>query len=154
MSFLHPFVMTRSLVLFLTAREAVQVYVFFRHHFDVSVMSQHFSPSEPYQDIMMLEVHPPIFEPYVGTSSEKLESDPFMATHTYSPETSPSKPTSLFAFPSDSVAISSTRGSCICRKGCGRGFIRTHAIPCGRGCDCGHGCQDASVGWGNGFISS
>ena len=59
----------------------------------------------------MLDVHPPIFKPYVGTSSEESKPDPSMATPTYSLEMDPSKPTSLFALPLKSVMIPSTMGS-------------------------------------------
>ena len=75
----------------------------------------------------MSEVHPPIFEPYVGTSSEESKPDPFMATPTYYLETDPFKPPSPFAFPLDSVAVSSTMGSYVSGRGCGHGHGRRDA---------------------------
>ena len=102
----------------------------------------------------MAKVHPPIFEPYIGTSSEELEPDPSMLTPVCSPKMDPSKPTFPFVFPSNSLAVSSTMGSRVSRREHGHGFIRTCAIPYGHGRGHGHRRRDAYVGWGNGFISS
>ena len=79
-----------------------------------------------------------------------------MVTPTYSPKTDPFEPTSLYVVSLDSMIVYSTMGSHVSGRGFGRSFIHTHAIQRGRGQKCGHGRghEDASVGWGNSFISS
>ena len=101
-----------------------------------------------------MELHPPFYEPDSDASSEDSESDPSMVTPNYSLEMDPSEPTSMFLFPFDSAAVSSTMGSCVIGRGYGRGFIRTCAVSRGQGCGRGCGCGDVSRGWGNNFVSS
>ena len=57
--------------LLLTAKGVVRAYIFFQHHVDVSRMSQHFNPTNLYPNIVMTEVHLPIFERYIDTTSEE-----------------------------------------------------------------------------------
>ena len=67
-------------MLLLTVREAVQMYIFFWHHFGVSMISQHFSPTNLYPNIVMIEVHPPFFEPYGGVRARSFYGDAYVFT--------------------------------------------------------------------------
>ena len=96
-------------------------------------MSQHFSPQDPYDDIVMTEAHPP-FLIYGDPSSFKADFDPSM-TIIYTIKTNP-----LDASPPHVIRLDSETSS----------FMRSHVsgYGCGCGCKCGHG------GWENSYVSS
>ena len=120
--------------LVLTVMATLCVYVFFRCHFSMSVLNQNFTPTDPYDDIIMHTAHPkvvptPVYEPipeYVPMAMDPEDEDP-------SKEEDPSEGVddpitnwnidskSSFYY-SDSSAPSS-RGSRISTRGrgCGRG---------------------------------
>ena len=89
------------------------------------------------------------------TLTVSLDSDPSEPSYiTYHVETDPFEPSylSVIRLMSDSSS-SSTAPHHSPPPVRGRGFIRTCAVPCGRGCARGGGCGDvAPGGFGNGFL--
>ena len=75
----------------ITAKAAIQVYIFFRCPFEVSIMSSHFGPQDAYADIKMTKLHPPIFQSYASFSSTRTDLDPSMTMPVYTVESNPSE---------------------------------------------------------------
>ena len=71
-------------------------------------MSQQFSPTDPYLNVELRDLHLLFYEPDGGAFFTDSESDPSMVMPTYSFKMNPSKPTSPFSFPFDYTVASTT----------------------------------------------
>ena len=135
--------------------------MFHSRQFRAPVMSLFFCPHEPYVDVTLDDVHPRFHPPRYPTNGESdsdtwltptisVESNPLKSSYpTYSVESDPSEP----SYPSvtSNSSASSTGLAPPLVRGCG--FIRTRAVPRGRGNSRGggHG-NDASGGFVNGYL--
>ena len=70
------------------------MYIFFRCHFEVLMMSREFSTTDAYPNVELINIQPSFYEPDGGASSEELELDLSMEMPTYSLQMDPSKSTS------------------------------------------------------------
>ena len=150
----------------MSASTAMRVYIFHDQPFQVPVISPFFHPHQPYGEVTLDDIHPYFQLPRYPTdevsdsdtrltSIVSLDSDPSKPSYpSYHVESDPSKPSCpsviRLTFNSSSSSIAPRHAP---PSVCGRGFIRTHAVPhrCGhaRGGGCG---DDASDGFGNGYL--
>ena len=150
----------------LTAQAAMRVYMFHSCQFRAPVMSRFFHLHEPFEDITMDDVRPPFHPLRYRTDGDfdsdtrltptvSVDSDPSELSYlSYHVETDLSEPSfpSMIRLSSDSSS-SSAAPRYTPPPVCGREFIRTRAIPRGRGRARGGGRGDATPGgFGNDFL--
>ena len=142
----------------MTARAAMRVYIFHSHQFQAPVMSLFFRPHKSFDDVTLDDIRPPFHPPRYPTNGEfnfdtrltltnSVESDPLESSYLmYYVEPDPLEPSypSVICLSLDSFSSSSAGHAP--PSVCGHGFIRTHAIPHGRGRTCGGGRGDDVLG--------
>ena len=142
---------------------AMRVYIFHDCPFQVLVTSLFFCPHQSYTLDDIRPYFSPLRHPTDGESNSDTcltpnvsldfgPSDPSYPS--YHVETDPSEPSypSMIRLTSDSSSsFAASRYVPPPVRGCR--FIRTRAVPCGRGCARGGGCGDVTLGgFGNGFL--
>ena len=153
----------------MVARVAMRVYMFHNCEFCAAVMSSFFHPHQPFDDITLDDIRPYFPPPRYPTDGESdsdtrlmptvsLNSDSLEPSYpSYHVETDLSEPSHplVIRLTSDSSSSSSSSAAPRCTpplvRGCG--FIRTRAVPRGRGRARGGGHGDAAPGgFGNGYL--
>ena len=136
--------MLNASVMFASA--TMRVYIFHDRLFQTPVMSLFFRPHQPFGEVTMDDIRPYFAPSRYPTNDENdsdtrltptasVELDPSEPSYlSYCVETDPSKPSfpSVIRLSSD-LASSSAAPRHTPPPVCGRGFIRTHAVPHGRG---------------------
>ena len=145
---------------------ALRVYIFHDRSFQVPVTSSFFHPHQPYDEVTLDDIRPYFSPPRYPTTEESnldthltptisLDFDPSEPSYlSYHVKTDPSEPScpSVIRMTSNSSS-SSAASRHVPPPVCGRGFIRTHAVPRGCGRARGGGCGDVTLeGFGNGFL--
>ena len=163
----------------LSANASMRVYIFHDRQFQTPVRSPFFRPHQPFGEVTLDDIRPYFQPPRYPTDDDEMDSDA-RVTPTASVDSDPSEPSypsyhvetdpSEPAYPTRSGGShrSSSSQPSVVRLSSdtsassagptpppvrGRGFIRTRAIPRGRGRARGGGRSDGpSDGYGNGFL--
>ena len=134
---------------------AMRVYIFHDHPFQTSMMSPSFQSHQPFGEVILDDIRPYFMPPRYPTDDES-DSDPSEPSYSsYRVETDPSEPSfpSVVRLSSDSASSSSAAPRRTPPPVRGRGFIRTRAVPRGRGQARGGGRGDAAPGgFRNGYL--
>ena len=123
----------------------MRVYIFYDCQFNSSIMSTFFLLHDPFDDIILVAIHPPTYP-----LDAKMDSN-MCLTPTYTIELDPIDPSypSVIQFTLESTSSTVSR---VFGLSHGSGFIRMRAVPHGHGHTLGGGCSDVVGGSGNDVI--